>query len=67
MTRNNLQSLFQNKQFATDRESIYFAGRCLVNLLQDPEYIKCKNGRVLTTTDVSERYNIEDLNGNKSF
>jgi len=42
---------------------LYFAGRCLVKMLEDPAFIKNRNGHVVLTTELSERYDVRDLNG----
>ncbi|KAI6193572.1 Dehydrogenase/reductase SDR family member 1-like [Aphelenchoides besseyi] len=52
-----------NSPLFAGAETIYFAGRCLVKLLDDLSYVKERNGQVLLTSDLSERYDIKDLNG----
>lgn len=54
------------KELVGSGESLYFAGRCLVKLLQDSEYLSSQHGRVLLTGEISSRYNIEDVNGSES-
>jgi len=59
------QELIGQTQVFARAESIYFAGRCLAKLLEDPEYIKSQNGHVLLTSELSERYDVRDLSGNQ--
>ena len=63
---------FQKMCFQTDPklfekgESIFFSGKCVAALAADPNVL-ASTGRVLTTTELAERYELRDVDGCKKF
>lgn len=48
----------------SNAESVYYAGRCLAKLVADAEYVKSHNGRIVTTSELADRYSdLKDVNG----
>ncbi|KAI6182118.1 Oxidoreductase, short chain dehydrogenase/reductase family protein [Aphelenchoides bicaudatus] len=53
------------KQYFSDGESIYNPGKVIAFLASHPELLKKYNGRAVTTTEISEEHNINDVDGRK--
>jgi len=56
------QAAIQTKKMFEQGESIEFAGKCIVAIASDPNLMK-KTGRILTSGDLADEYNLVDIDG----